>query len=64
VVLKENAFTVDKEVKYKGTASMRFDVPELEILVEAMRVQFFLTGRNLTGYDALTFWVKRLKQLP
>jgi hypothetical protein len=39
VVLKENAFTVDKEVKYKGTASMRFDVPRLEILVD-MRVQF------------------------
>jgi hypothetical protein len=29
VVLKENAFTVDKEVKYKGTASMRFDVPRV-----------------------------------
>jgi hypothetical protein len=56
-------FTVDKEVKYKGTASMRFDVPRM-ILVEAMRVNFLMLQVCLTGYDALTFWVKATKQLP
>jgi hypothetical protein len=37
---------------------MRFDVPRLEILAEAMQVQFFLMLQAVTGYDALTFWVK------
>jgi hypothetical protein len=41
---------------------MRFDVPELEILGYGCNFPD-ATGRNLTGYDALTFWVKRLKQL-
>ena len=57
---KENAFTVDKEVKYKGTASMRFDVPRVGDPGGSYAGAIFpdATGRNLTGYDALTFWVK------
>ncbi|MFT5251436.1 MAG: hypothetical protein ACI87N_000415 [Flavobacteriales bacterium] len=57
---KENAFTVDKEVKYKGTASMRFDVPRVGDPGGSYSGAIFpdATGRNLTGYDALTFWVK------
>jgi hypothetical protein len=53
-------------VKYKGTASMRFDVPRVGDPGGSYAGAIFpdATGRNLTGYDALTFWVKRLKQLP
>jgi hypothetical protein len=42
---------------------MRFDVPGLEIPAAAGAIFPDATGRNVTGYDALTFWVKRLKQL-
>jgi hypothetical protein len=50
--------------KYKGTASMRFDVPVGDPGGSYAGAIFpDATGRNLTGYDALTFWVKRLKQL-
>jgi hypothetical protein len=57
---KANAFTVDNEVKYKGTASMRFDVPRVGDPGGSYAGAIFpdATGRNLTGYDALTFWVK------
>jgi hypothetical protein len=57
---KFNAFTVDTEVKYKGTASMRFDVPNFGDPDGAYAGAIFpdAIGRNLTDYDALTFWVK------
>jgi hypothetical protein len=57
---KYTAFTVDKEVKYAGTASMRFDVPSVGDPNGAYAGGVFIdgTGRNLTEYDALTFWVK------
>lgn len=57
---KYTAFTVDKEVKYQGTASMRFDVPSAGDPSGAYAGGVFIdgSGRNLTDYDALTFWVK------
>lgn len=57
---KYSAFTVDSEVKYEGTASMRFDVPSVGDPDGAYAGGVFIdgSGRNLTDYDALTFWVK------
>lgn len=57
---KFTAFSVDKEVKHAGTASMRFDVPNVGDLEGAYAGAIFkdATGRDLTGYDALTFWAK------
>jgi hypothetical protein len=57
---KYTAFTVDTDVKYQGTASMRFDVPNEGDPQGAYAGGVFIdgSGRNLTDYDALTFWVK------
>ena len=59
---KVTAFDVDKEVKYKGTASMKFAVPDFkdpkELLLEELLQD---SGRDLSGYDALTFWAKASK---
>ena len=57
---KLDAFSVDDEVKYSGSASMRFDVPSFGDPSGAYAGATFrdASGRNLTGYDALTFWVK------
>ena len=57
---KYTAFTVDNETKYQGTASMRFDVPSAGDPSGAYAGGVFIdgSGRNLTEYDALTFWVK------
>lgn len=57
---KLDAFSVDSEVKYSGSASMRFDVPSFGDPLGAYAGATFrdASGRNLTGYDALTFWVK------
>ena len=57
---KYTAFTVDTEVKYQGTSSMRFDVPNVGDPDGAYAGGVYIdgSGRNLTGYDALTFWVK------
>ncbi len=58
---KFSAWSVDTNVSYKGNASMRFDVPNSNDPLGnyaggILRVDG--TGRNLTGYDALTFWAK------
>jgi hypothetical protein len=55
-----SAFTVDNEVKYAGTSSMRFDVPSVGDPNGAYAGGVFIdgSGRNLTEFDALTFWVK------
>ena len=55
-----NAFTVDEEIRYKGSASMRFDVPNVGDPAGAYAGAIFpdFTGRDLSGYDALTFWAK------
>ncbi len=54
------AFTVDEETKYAGTASMRFDVPNVGDPNGAYAGAIFPDngGRDLSGYDALTFWAK------
>jgi len=57
---KLDAFSVDDEVKYSGTASMRFDVPSFGDPSGAYAGATFrdASGRNLTDYDALTFYIK------
>lgn len=57
---KYTAFVVDSDVKHQGTASMRFDVPNVGDPQGAFAGGVFIdaSGRNLTDYDALTFWVK------
>jgi hypothetical protein len=60
---KLDAFSVDEEVKYKGTASMRFDVPNEGDPNGSYAGAIFpdYGGRDLSGYDALTFWAKASK---
>jgi Bacterial Ig-like domain (group 2) len=58
---KPNAWSVDDEVSYKGSASMRFDVPNANDPDGNYAGAIFRidgAGRDLSGYDALTFWVK------
>jgi len=57
---KFDAFSVDDEVKYSGTTSMRLDVPNFGDPSGAYAGAIFPdeSGRNLSGYDALTFWAK------
>jgi len=57
---KVTAFDVDEEVKYLGTASMRFEVPDYEDPEGGYAGGAYVTdvGRDLSGYDALTFWAK------
>ncbi len=54
------AFQVDMDETYDGTASMRFEVPDFEDPAGAYAGgSFFLTtGRDLSGYNALTFWAR------
>jgi len=56
-----DAFQVDTDVSYNNSAaSMRFDVPNVNDPTGAYAGGSFYTGvgRNLSGYDALTFWAK------
>lgn len=57
------AFQVDKEVKYKGTASIRVAVPDFEDPAGAYAggVYFANPGRDLSQYNVLTFWAKASK---
>ncbi len=57
---KFDAFSVDTEVKYSGATSMRLDVPNFGDPGGAYAGAIFPdeAGRNLTEYDALTFWAK------
>jgi len=57
---KVTAFDVVTDVKYKGTRSMRIEVPDFEDPQGAYAGGAYFTnvGRNLSGYDALTFWAK------
>ncbi|MDX2302762.1 MAG: hypothetical protein NW226_08170 [Microscillaceae bacterium] len=55
------AFQVDNQVSYDGSLqSMRFDVPDANSPngSYAGGVFFSKTGRNLSGYNALTFYIK------
>ncbi|WP_203058971.1 Ig-like domain-containing protein [Robertkochia sediminum] len=58
-----DAFSVDTEEPYEGTSSMRFDVPNFGDPQGAFAGAIFpdYGGRNLTGYDALTFYAKATK---
>tara|TARA_R110002072_G_scaffold151503_7_gene300964 strand:+ start:9937 stop:11850 length:1914 start_codon:yes stop_codon:yes gene_type:complete len=55
-----DAFSVDTNEKFEGSASMRFDVPNVGDPLGAFAGAIFpdFSGRDLTGYDALTFWAK------
>lgn len=60
---KATAWSVDDEVSYKGEASMRFDVPNANDLEgnyagAIFRIDGDGSGRDLSGFDALTFWAK------
>ncbi len=58
------AFKVDEETKYEGTSAMRFDVPNVGDPDGAYAGAIFpdYGGRNLSGFDALTFWAKATKK--
>ena len=60
---KVTAFDVDEDVKFKGTASMKFEVPDAGDPEGgyAGGVYYTEVGRDLSGYDALTFWAKASK---
>ncbi len=57
------AFSVDDEVKKEGTASMRFDVPNEGETNGSYAGAIFpdYGGRDLSDFDALTFWAKASK---
>lgn len=55
-----DAFSVETDEVYQGSASMRLDIPNVGDPAGAYSGAIFRTdtGRDLTGYDALTFWAK------
>lgn len=56
-----SAFHVDSSITYNGSAtSMRFEVPDQNDPKGAYAGGAYFTsvGRDLSGYDALTFWAK------
>ena len=54
-----DALDIDNEVVYRGTASMRFDVPDADDPSGGfVGGVFYGPPRNLTEYNALTFWAK------
>jgi len=60
---KATAWSVDNKESYKGTASMRFDVPNADdpegnYAGAIFRIDGEGSGRDLSGFDALTFWAK------
>lgn len=57
---KQTAFSVDTEEVFSGSASMRIDVPNVGDPQGAYAGAIFKAegGRNLTEFDALTFWAK------
>jgi hypothetical protein len=58
---KLNAWTVDDSESYLGTSSMRFDVPSANDPEGNYAGAIFRVdgaGRDLRGYDAITFWAK------
>ncbi|GGP02014.1 hypothetical protein GCM10010992_04700 [Cloacibacterium rupense] len=54
------AFDVDTQVKYSGTTSMKIAVPDYGSPEGAYAGGTFFTtvGRDLSDYNALTFWIK------
>jgi len=57
---KVTAFSVDNEVKYKGTSSMKFEVPDAGDPNGSYVGGVFGTNpaRDLSAYNVLTFWAK------
>lgn len=58
---KATAWTVDDNEGYESQSSMRFDIPNTSDPEGGYAGGIFRvdgTGRDLTGYDALTFWAK------
>lgn len=58
---KATAWTVDENEGYKSKASMRFDVPNADDIDGNFAGAIFRidgAGRDLTEFDALTFWAK------
>lgn len=58
---KATAWSVDREEGYNSNASMRFDVPNVTDPEGNYAGAIFRTegaGRNLTDFDALTFYIK------
>jgi len=57
---KVTAFSVDKDVKYKGSASMKFEVPDAGDPFGSYVGGVYGTNpaRDLSGYNVLTFWAK------
>ncbi len=57
---KVTAFETDNEVKYEGTSSMRFDIPNAGDPESAWAGGFFYSdpGRDFSGYNCVTFYVK------
>mgnify|MGYP001359784436 FL=1 len=57
---KVSNFDIDYAVKYKGTASMKIAVPDASDPAGNFAGGVFYTSmaRNLSGYDAITFWAK------
>lgn len=58
------AFTVDEETVYEGESAMRFDIPNVGDPNGAFAGAIFpdYGGRDLSGFDALTFWAKASKK--
>ena len=57
---RQDAFSVDTKNVYEGSASMRFDVPNQGDPKGSYAGAIFPVpgGRDLSGYDALTFWAQ------
>lgn len=58
---KQTAFSVEEDDTYNGGGAMRFDIPNVGDPEGAYAGAIFRDdngGRNLTQYDALTFWAK------
>jgi hypothetical protein len=51
------AFSVDTNEKYLGSASMRFDIPQFGVGYGGATFPS-ASPRDLSGYDALTFWAR------
>ncbi|MEQ9297031.1 MAG: hypothetical protein RIF33_00635 [Cyclobacteriaceae bacterium] len=58
---KPDVFTVDMSEGYQGTSSIRIDVPDADDPGGSFAGAGFIidgVGRNLTQYNALTFWAR------
>jgi len=58
---KATAWTVDEDIAYESESSMRIDVPNADDPEGSYAGAIFRvdgSGRNLTEFDALTFWAK------